>query len=163
MRTALVIKNHPLDPGFVDYRAYTRRLAVEYGLQDRVHYLESGHLPTLLSHATGVVTINSTVGGSSLAHGCPTIALAPAIYSLPGLTFQHGLDCFWTEYSVPEDALFHAFRNVVIHATQINGGFYCQRGIDMAVENALPRLSQPWARLDPVLGALERQSELASS
>ncbi|ANY15052.1 capsule biosynthesis protein [Bordetella pseudohinzii] len=162
-RTALVIKNHPLDPGFVDYQVQTRRLAAEYGLQGRVHYLESGHLPTLLSHAAGVVTVNSTVGGSSLIHGCPTIALAPAIYALPGLTFQRGLDRFWTEHCPPDEALFHAFRNVVIHATQINGGFYCRRGIDMAVENALPRLSQPWARLDPVLGALERQAALASA
>lgn len=134
----LVIKNHPLDPGFTDYETLVGSFAREFAIEDRVVYLESGHLPTLLSHTSGVVTVNSTVGGSALVHDCPTIALGRALYDLPGLTFQGALDDFWRMVEAPDKSLFRDFRNVVIHTTQINGGFYCRRGIDMAVRNAIP-------------------------
>lgn len=144
----LVIKNHPLDPGFLDYRRILSKVAEEYVVVDRVDYLESGHLPTLLSNTQGVVTVNSTVGGSALVHHCPTIALGSAIYNLAGLTFQNGLDRFWTEAEKPDRHLFESFRNIVIHTTQLNGGFYCRRGIEMAVENSCSRLTSEYSAFD---------------
>jgi capsular polysaccharide export protein len=71
-------------------------------------------------------------------HDCPTIALGRALYDLPGLTFQGTLDDFWRKIEAPDKSLFRDFRNVVIHTTQINGGFYCRQGMDMAVRNAIP-------------------------
>lgn len=144
----LVIKNHPLDPGFLDYRRVLSKVAEEHVVVDRVDYLESGHLPTLLSNTQGVVTVNSTVGGSALVHHCPTIALGSAIYNLAGLTFQNGLDRFWTEAEKPDRHLFESFRNIVIHTTQLNGGFYCRRGIAMAVENSCSRLTSEYSAFD---------------
>jgi capsular polysaccharide export protein len=32
--------------------------------------------------------------------------------------------------------LFGYFRNTVMHTAQVNGGFYCQPSIDLAVNNA---------------------------
>jgi len=129
----LVIKNHPLDTGLVPYADQITELAAQLGVGSRILYLETGHLPTLIGHAQGVVTVNSTVGMSALVHGCPTVALGTAIYDLPGLTFQGRLDQFWDKGADPDRRLFRAFRDIVIHTTQINGDFYTGRGIRLAI------------------------------
>lgn len=150
----LVVKNHPLDPGIDDHELTVLNLAWRLGIQDRVIFLESGHLPTLLSHAAGVVVVNSTVGGSALVHARPTIALGNALYDMAGLTFQRGLDAFWKEGEPPDMGLFNRFRNVVIHTTQINGGFYTKPGIQMAVQNAVGRLLSDTSPLEELQHAL---------
>lgn len=139
----LAVKIHPLDPGLKKYEDFLKQEASHLGVSDRVFYLESGNLPALLSHASGVITVNSTVGGSALIHGKPTIALGHAIYNIAGLTFQGSLDNFWHDASPPDMKLFHNFRDTVIYLTQLNGGFYSMRAIAMAVENSIPRLLSP--------------------
>ncbi len=135
----LVIKNHPLDPWFVDYPAVIKKAVNENKLdENRVIYLEAGNLILLLKHAKGTVLVNSTVGTSALIYNCPVIALGNAIYNMTGLTFQGALDDFWMQASPPDKALFEAFRASVIDSTQINGSFYNQTGIEMAVANSLP-------------------------
>ncbi|EPJ44471.1 MAG: hypothetical protein OFPII_34600 [Osedax symbiont Rs1] len=130
----LVIKNHPLDTGYFNFKQFINTQAKKLAVSERVLYLESGHLPTLFdANCKGVVTINSTVGTSSLIHHCPTIALGDAIYDMQGLTYQHGLDKFWRQGQAPDKALFDAFRKVVIHTTQLNGGFYSVQGVKLAV------------------------------
>ena len=146
--TKLVIKNHPLDTGLVDYSEQVRRIAERFGAQDRLIYLESGHMPTLLKHAQGVVVVNSTVGPSALLHGCPVIALGEAIYDLPGLTFQGTLDEFWHGGQAPDPSLFRDFRNTVIHTTQINGAFYTRKGNERAAMVAARRLQLDYGPLD---------------
>lgn len=132
----LVIKNHPLDMTLCGYGDVITCLASKYGLLGRVDYLESGNLELLVSHSRGLVTVNSTTGCISLAAGVPTIALSDPIYNLPGLTFQGELDSFWFAQDKPDRELFRRFRNAVMVATQINGGFYCRRGIELAVKNS---------------------------
>lgn len=129
----ILIKNHPLDTGLFPYRRYIARLAMELDLRERVHFVEGGHLPTLFEHAAGVVVVNSTVGLSALHQGRPTKALATPIYDLPGLTCGAALDAFWRDPAPPDPVLFRAFRNTVIHATQVNGDFFTREGIAMAV------------------------------
>lgn len=129
----LIVKNHPLDTGMIDYGRLIAGLRRELDLAGRVHYIETGHLPGLLAHASGVVTVNSTTGLSALVHRCPTIALGNAIYDLPGLTHQGGLDGFWHHREPPDTVLLRAFRNTVIHTTQVNGGFYDDPGIALAL------------------------------
>ncbi len=131
----LLIKNHPLDTGLVDYAQLIAELEGRFGLNGRVDYVETGHLPTLLAHARGVITVNSTVGTSAMVHRRPTIALGKAIYDVPGLTFQGPLDRFWREGAPPDPDLFRAFRKAVIHMAQVNGGFYTREGIALGVEN----------------------------
>lgn len=132
----LVIKNHPLDTGLVDYPEIIRRLAESLELIGRIDYIESGDLNLLLRQARGTITVNSTVGALALGLGCPTIALGAPIYHLAGLTYQGRLDDFWNAPTAPDMTLFRCFRNTVIHATQINGGFYSREGIEMAVNNS---------------------------
>lgn len=147
----LVVKNHPLSPGLRNYRKITGALARQHGLEGRVDFLESGHMPTLLNHVKGVVTVNSTAGASALFHQTPTIALSNPIYSMPGLTHQGGLDTFWQSPEKPDRVLFKRFRNTVIHTTQINGGFYTRDGIEMAAENAVTALLARKSRLEQYL------------
>ena len=136
----LLLKVHPLDNGLVDRFAEVARIARRHGLSDRVRCIDGGHLPTLLAKARGVIVINSTVGTTSLEVGLPTLALGNAIYNLPGLTFQDGLDRFWNEGRPADATLFAAFRHLVIHRTQINGGYFCKPGVAMAVTAAADRL-----------------------
>lgn len=144
----LVVKNHPLTPGIVDYHRITRRVARQYDIADRVDFLETGYMPALLSHVAGVITVNSTVGGSALLHDRPTFTLSDPIYAMPGLTHQGSLDDFWDNPEAPDATLFKRFRNTVIHTTQVNGGFYTRCGIDMAVENSLQVLLAKTSRIE---------------
>lgn len=147
----LVIKNHPLDTGFVHYPRIIHALIRHLGIDPmRVHYLEHGDLDLLLKHAQGSIMVNSTVGVLSLSFGRPTCVLGEAIYQMPGLTHQGDLDSFWHQPESPDPALFDAFRKTVIHTTQINGGFYTTGGIEMAVEDSL-RLLTPESALSQLL------------
>ncbi len=137
----LMIKNHPLDTGLINYRAHIRQLAIQFGLGKRVVFIDGGHLPTLLQHCRGVITVNSTVGLSALHHNSPTITLGKSVYDLPGLCFQGSLDEFWEHAQAPDKALFRAFRNTVIQRTQLNGGFYNRHGINLAVAGTVRRLT----------------------
>lgn len=144
----LLIKNHPLDMGLIDYAKVIRSICARLDLDGRIDYVESGDLTALLGAARGVVTVNSTVGAQALLQNCPTVALSDPIYNLPGLTFQGSLDDFWTQARQPERELFRRFRNTVIHTTQVNGGFYSRAGIDLAIRNCLPRLENERSPLE---------------
>lgn len=136
----LLVKVHPLDNGLVDWRREVASRAKTLGIDDRVTTIDGGHLPTLLKHARGVVTVNSTTGFSALTHGTPVIALGQAIYALPGLTHQQGLAQFWSAPTPPDRGLFQAFRRVVIARTQLNGSFYTPHGIARGVAEAVARI-----------------------
>lgn len=138
----LVIKNHPLDTGFVNYPAVIKNCAIENNVASkRIIYLETGDLNALLEQAKGTVLVNSTVGMSALELDCPTFAIGTAIYDMQGLTYQGELDNFWQDAYKPEHKpdpeLFRAFRNSLIALNQINGDFYTRKGIKMAVSGSL--------------------------
>lgn len=147
----LVIKNHPLDTGFVNYPRLIRRLEIDYQCAGRIGYLESGDLDVMLQKARGLVTVNSTVGLASLGYHCPTIALSDPIYNIEGLTFRGSLDQFWCDASPPDAVLFRQFRNTLIHTTQINGGFYSAPGIKLAVANSVRVLESAQSPLEALL------------
>jgi capsular polysaccharide export protein len=147
----LVIKNHPLDTGFVNYPRLIKKLENEYHCMGRIDYLESGDLEVMLQKARGLVTVNSTVGLSSLGHNCPTIALSNPIYNIEGLTFRGTLDQFWRDGAPPDAPFFRQFRNTLIHTTQINGGFYSAPGIELAVANSVRVLESALSPLEALL------------
>ena len=95
----LVLRCHPYDRGHRSYGALVDALTGELGVQDRVHLMQSGHGPTLLMHAMGLVTVNSTMALSAMYHGCPVYALGASFYRIPGLVSEgdgeSGLAAFW--------------------------------------------------------------------
>lgn len=122
--TLLVIKHHPLDKPYNDYTRLIRRSADRLGLADRVRYLHDQHLPTLLKHARGVVTVNSTTGLQALYHGTPVITLGECLYAIEGLVHPGPLDSFWREPGPVDAELFLSFRSHLVHETQLNASFY---------------------------------------
>lgn len=136
----LVVKEHPLDNGLQNWRRVTHRLARDHGVDHRVLYLRGGDLGGLIEAARGVVVVNSTVGFLALSFGKPVIALGSAIYDLDGLTFRGDLDDFWDQGAAPDPALFDAFRRVVAARTQVNGGFFSEQALELAVQGAVERL-----------------------
>lgn len=152
----LVIKNHPLDTGLLNHCKKALQVAKTLGISERILFLETGHLPTLLQNTKGTVLVNSTTGTSALHHGSPTIALGTALFDVPGLTFQHGLDRFWKEGEAADEHLFSRFRQRVIQATQINGDFYSRKGIKLAIAGSLqtmqiePQVNKKAPTLTPI-------------
>lgn len=138
--TLLVIREHPLDNGLVNWRDKVQALADARSVGDRVYYVGGGDLIELLNQARALVTVNSTVGVIALALGLPVIALGSAIYDMPDLTFQDGLDGFWANAAAPDLVTFDAFRRVVAARTQVNGGFFSKNGLRLGLEGALARL-----------------------
>jgi capsular polysaccharide export protein len=148
----LVIKEHPLDNGLVDWARLVRRSATVHHVAERVDYVNCGSIEPLIDRARAVVTVNSTTGFLALSFSRPVIALGSAIYALPRLTYQGPLERFWTEATPPDAAAFDAFRRVVADRTQVNGGFFSPEALDMAVAGAVERLN---------VGSLSAPSEAA--
>lgn len=136
----LIIKNHPLDNGWINYSRLIRRASRKFGIADRVQFIDGGDLYELIDHAEGVVTVNSTVGMTAIAHGVPTICLGTAIYDFEGLTFQGPLCQFWNAPTKPKLDLYCDFHKVVMNDCLVNGNFYTSAGVNLAVLNSIERL-----------------------
>ncbi|MBJ7445071.1 MAG: capsular biosynthesis protein [Sphingobium sp.] len=137
----LVIKQHPLDSGLVAWDRLIRRLATDYGVADRIHYLSDWDIAEVVEKAVGVVTVNSTVGTLALNSGKPVVVLGHAVYKVPGMVSVKGLDAFWTDPSPPDMALYSAFRQVLADRCLIRGGLLSDEGLQMLVDNAAERLA----------------------
>jgi capsular polysaccharide export protein len=120
----LVIKHHPMDRGHKSYGRCISKLASQLGIQAHIVYIYDISVPKLLNQSSGCVTVNSTIGLQALHHNVMTINLGRSFYDKPGLTFQGTLDEFWSSSCevVPEN--IKAFRNFLLHHTQINGSLY---------------------------------------
>ncbi|WP_177198548.1 capsule biosynthesis protein [Novosphingobium sp. CF614] len=147
----LVVKEHPLDNGVRNWRGETATLAAFFGVGDRVDYMEVGDIVPVAERARGVVTINSTSGTLALVLGVPVIALGQAIYDIPDITFQDGLDAFWKDPGRPDADTFAAFRRVLVDRCLVAGGFFSEEALDKVTQGviarleAMPRLTGPGA------------------
>jgi capsule polysaccharide modification protein KpsS len=142
----LVVKHHPHDTPYRDYTKLLRQLGAKYGCADRVRYCHDLHLPTLLKHARGVVTMNSTVGISALHHRAPVKVMGRAVYDVPGLTSTRTLARFFAEPGKVDHELYERFVAWLRAHNQINGSFYKRiaalgtvSGLDPATFAAQPR------------------------
>ena len=148
----LVITEHPLETSPVNWRRFVREQALEFGVSDRVKFFVGGSPNELLIAARGIIVVNSTTGHQGLELGVPVIALSKAVFNLQGVTFQGGLDRFWEEARPADPAWIEAYRKVVIHRTQINGGFFSKKGITLAVANSIELMeAKNDERVGPVL------------
>lgn len=136
----LVVKAHPLDNWRTPWARLIGESAARHGVGDRVDYIDGGDLDRLIEGSSGVVTVNSTVGIASIRAGRPTIALGAAVFDMPGLTWQDGLDRFWTEAPPPDRDLVLAFVRALLHETQIRGDYYTEAGLAAAVAGTIERL-----------------------
>lgn len=139
----LLVKAHPLEYSFLRYRRNIEFLCKKNGLNDkRVIFIENGDLEVIVKKAKGMVTVNSTSAMIALENNCPVIALGGSIYNMPGLTYYGKLDEFWNSFCLKTDRdLFYGFKRFVILETQVNGGFYCDKGIRIAVKNIVKKIN----------------------
>ncbi len=136
----LILKIHPLDPCLKNWPRRIGAMAGRLGIAERVAVVRHGVLDDMIAESRGVITVNSTVGLRALSMGCPVLALGQAVYRVPGLTFEGGLDRFWGEATLPEPALCHAFLAALQAATQLRGVFYAPEGRAAAVRATVERL-----------------------
>lgn len=120
----LVFKHHPMDRGHQHYGKVIRNTADKHQVSDRVHYVHDLHLPSLLRHTRGMVTINSTSGLSALYHGAPVKCLGKCLYDLPGLTHQGALNQFWQHCSAPVGSEVLRLRSLLAQDALVSGSFY---------------------------------------
>lgn len=138
--TLLLVKGHPLDNGLVDWEERTLAVAARLGIADRVLFLETADIDIIVRSAQGLVTVNSTTGTLSLRHGVPTIVLGDAVYDIPRITHQGGLDGFWAAPAKPEAPVFDAFRRVLIDRCLVHGGYFSEVGLAMLVAGSVARI-----------------------
>lgn len=139
----LVVKNHPLDNGLINYRAFVTCFARALGIGQRVHFIDGGDGGLLLKKSKGVVLINSTMGLEALCLGLPVYCLGQAIYAMPGLAVTEqdmSLDRFWSEPRSCAPDLLADFKKVLLHKALVFGNFYTPDGIRAAVEGTLSKL-----------------------
>jgi capsular polysaccharide export protein len=60
----------------------------------------------------------------------PVVALGHAVYDIPDITCQGGLDAFWRDPVAPDAETFAAFRRVLIERCLIPGGFFSEGALD---------------------------------
>jgi capsule polysaccharide modification protein KpsS len=120
----LVLKHHPMDRAYRDYTRYICGQAQRLGIQDRVRYVHDLHMPTLLKHTRGMVTVNSTTGLQALHHRKPVITLGECVYAVEGLVHAGPLDLFWQNPGEVDIELFYRFKHHLIEQSQLNASFY---------------------------------------
>lgn len=138
----LVIKEHPLDNGLKGWRRLVRASARRHGIADRVLFFEHGPIDALVAAADGVVTVNSTTGTLALSAGTPVAVLGTAVYDLPGVTHQGGLDGFWSAPGKPQLEIYDAFHRVLVTRCLLRGGFSNRIARAHLVPAAVARLGQ---------------------
>jgi len=137
--TRLVVKEHPLDNGVVDWEEETRAFAAKFGVSDRIDYMGFGDIVPVAKAAKGMVTINSTSGTLALDMGTPVVALGQAVFDMPDITYQNGIDQFWTDATPPDRETFNAFRRVLVERCLVPGGFFSEEALAKVVRHAVAR------------------------
>ena len=141
----LLLKAHPLDCSFYDWRRFVRRHARALGMEGRLHFVDGGDLEAMVRGARGLVCVNSTSATLALANDVPVCTLGRAIYDLKGLTHQGHLDGFWRDPTPPQAGLYAAFRRVLVDRCLVRGGLASESAVTVLIESMIERL----ARVDP--------------
>jgi capsular polysaccharide export protein len=137
----LVIKLHPLESSLPRWPSRIAAMVEAKGLSGRVSVIRGGDLNRLLAMSQGVVLVNSTVGMHALAADVPVCARGTAVYDLPGLTHQGGLDRFWASPDPVDRDYFAMFRRALT-TIQVKGSFYNPDGRAHAIAEIVQRFGQ---------------------
>jgi len=125
--THLVFKHHPMGRGIKHYGEFIKKCIIKYNLKkNMIHYIHEVHLPTLIRNAQGVITVNSTVGLSSLYHGVPTFITGKnTIFDIEDISnYKKTYEEFFLNPEKPNEVKFNYLYNYIIQETQIYGDFY---------------------------------------
>lgn len=153
----LLVKAHPLDSSYTNWRSRLTQNARRLGIEGRVFYIDGGDLDALSAAAKGMVCVNSTSATLALEAGTPVAVLGDAIYDIRGITHWGGLDSFWNRPSPPDGALWDAFKRLLHARCLVRGGLASASANAILVRNSVARLLaevQMSDRPDPASPAL---------
>ncbi len=136
----LLVKEHPLDASWRNWRHYLNRRARRLGISNRVICIDGGDLQQLSTSAVGMVCVNSTSGTLALENGIPVVVLGDAVYDVPGITHQSGLDSFWRSPEQPDPELYAAFKKALHAKCLVRGGLASASATETLVSNSVDRL-----------------------
>ena len=128
----LAVKQHPLDYGIERTPSFFKSMLKDLGLEGRAYYLRKTSIDVVLDNAQGFVLVNSTAGVAALQRGLPVKCCGKAIFDMEGLTYQGGLDSFWSAAQAPDMAAVNAFVEYLTKYSQVNGAIYAPKGIPLA-------------------------------
>jgi capsular polysaccharide export protein len=115
-------------------------MAARYRIQNRVTFIEKGNLAEILRNCHGAIVVNSTTGLHSLRADVPTIVLGAAVFDIPGLTHQGGLDSFWRHPDRIDHKLLADFITAIAGTIQVKGNFYHPEGRKIGIETIIDRI-----------------------
>jgi capsular polysaccharide export protein len=138
--SVLLVKEHPLDSSFTHWRGYLHRRAQQLGIHGRAFHIDGGNLDELAADARGMVCVNSTSGTLALEAGTPVAVLGDAVYDVPGVVYDGGLDSFWSNPQAPDFQLWNAFKTVLHARCLVRGGLASASGTAILVRNSVERL-----------------------
>ncbi|MEG3125894.1 capsule biosynthesis protein [Sphingomonas sp. GB1N7] len=136
----LLVKEHPLDSGYRNWRRFLRKHSRQRDIADRVLHIDGGDLNKLASGALGMVCVNSTSGTLALEGGTPVIVLGEAVYDVPGVTYQGRLDQFWSAPGKPDEKLYAAFKRMLHAKCLVRGGLASESAIRILIDSSVERL-----------------------
>lgn len=126
----LVFKAHPLETDRIALRKTIKTLAVNHGVEGRVHYVRGGKLAQLLNHARSAVTVNSTAAQQVLRRGIPLKVFGDAVFAKPEFVSSLPLHEFFSNPNRPDMRAYREYRQYLLETSQVSGGFYSARGRD---------------------------------
>lgn len=141
----LVIKNHPLDNGMINYKVYIENFAKSCNVKNRVFFIDVNNITKLVEKSQAMIVLNSTIGVSALKKGVPVYCIGTSIYSLQGLAvniLQQSLADFWCKPIPPSPRILEKFETIVKSNVLINGNFYSKKGIYFSVKECGERLNK---------------------
>jgi len=136
----LLVKAHPMDSSFFNWKNFVRRQAERIALSGRVHFIDGGNLDAIVAMSSGLVCVNSTSATLALGQGVPVCTIGDAIYDIRGLTHQEHLDSFWTDPTPPEPGVYEAFRRVLVDRCLVRGGLASESAVTTLIDSMLFRL-----------------------
>ena len=136
----LLVKEHPLDHTFMNWRRHIHGRARKLGVADRVLHIDGGELSDMSRAAEGMVCVNSTSGTLALEVGTPVIVLGDAVYDVPGATYQGLLDAFWSNPGKPDRELYQAFKRLLHAQCLVRGGLASESAIQILIESSVERM-----------------------
>lgn len=137
--TILLVKEHPLDSGYTNWRTCLMVHARRLGIAGRVYHIDGGDLDALAANAKGMVCVNSTSATLALEAGTPVAVLGDAIYDIKGITHSGGLDSFWGHPTRPDAELYSAFKRVLHAKCLVRGGLASASATAILVRNSVAR------------------------
>ena len=139
----LVFKDHPLEDGRVPVRRAVRKLAREFDVSDRVHYVRGGKLAGLMNEARSAVTVNSTAGQQVLWRGIPLKVFGDAVYNQPEFVSDQALPDFFKGATRPDNKAYKDYRRYLLETSQLPGGFYSARGRRQLLRHVVDMMLSP--------------------